>query len=228
MALTQEEHNRLKEDARQREVFALRVLVVGGGFEYCRMFYDAGIGGATSVEEADFICFTGGADVDPVLYGQEAIPGTHTHTLRDEKETAFYVEALARKKPMVGICRGSQFLNVMNGGKLWQDVNNHAVGAGHIITDLRKGVEISEITSTHHQMMIPTEKAEILALASLATHKKSFIDEIKRDKPELDDVEAVWYPDTLCLCFQPHPEFQYGNTRNYFLELFDEYVMTAC
>lgn len=222
------EHIRLENEAAMREIFDHRVLVVGGGFQYLKMFFDAGFKGATSVDDASIICFTGGEDVDPSFYGEEALPGTAFNTARDTREAIIYADALAQKKPMIGICRGSQFLNVMNGGKLWQDVNNHAIYGKHSVVDMKTGKELEGMTSTHHQQMIPTDGAEILAVAALSTMKASHGAVVTRYAPELDDIEVVWYPDSLSLCFQPHPEFAHGECRNYFLDLVDEYILPAC
>jgi len=54
---------------------------------------------------------------------------------------------------MVGICRGSQFLTVMSGGRLFQDVSGHAIMGTHLIK-FKDGSSLG-ITSTHHQMMNP-------------------------------------------------------------------------
>jgi len=226
--LTIAEQKRLDTEATMREVYDLRVLVVGGGFQYLKMFFDAGMKGAQNVEDANIICFTGGEDVSPELYGEEPIPETYFNPKRDAYEANIFAEALSLKKPMIGICRGSQFLNVMNGGTLWQDVNNHAIGGGHSVVDMRTGDVKHNMTSTHHQQMRPTEKAEILAVAQLSTKKISMSEVVGREEPENDDIEVVWYPSSLSLCFQPHPEFHHGECRNYFLDLVDSYILPAC
>lgn len=221
------ELKRLETEAVMREAQDLRVFVVGGGFQYTKMFFDAGFKGARSVEDASVVCFTGGADVHPSYYGEDKIAESYCDKERDDAEAAIFAQCVALQKPMVGICRGSQFLNVMNGGKLYQHVNNHATHAGHgIIT--ADGKEIGEMTSTHHQMMIPGKGASVLALAAEATFKKTDKSETTRPNPKLDDVEVVWYADSLSLCFQPHPEFSHGPCRNYFLDLVDEYILPAC
>lgn len=224
--ITPVEQKRLEQDAVQREVFNLRVFVVGGGFQYSKMFFDAGMRGARSVEDSDIICFTGGEDVDPSLYGEKAIEGVYFNVARDAYEAYIYGECLALQKPMIGICRGSQFLNVMNNGKLWQDVNNHL--GNHAVIDLRSGEVKHNMTSTHHQQMIPGKDALLLAAAELCTRKENGGEVLTRGKPELDDMEAIWYPDSLSLCFQPHPEFNHGECRNYFLDLVDEFILPAC
>lgn len=227
--LTPEKVKQLQDEATQREIWDHRVLVVGGGFQYIKMFFDAGFKGAQSVQDANFICFTGGSDVTPSLYNEAAIAETYFDPARDKVEQEIFAEAAMLGKPMIGICRGSQFLTVMNGGKLWQDVNNHAVGSGHEVVDLRDGSIRHNMTSTHHQMMRPPEGAEILAVASRSTVKKSASEELVTDAPvENSDIEVVWYPKTSCLAFQPHPEFAHGDCRDFFLNLVDEYVMPAC
>lgn len=217
---------KMQKDAQMRSVYQLRVLVVGGGFQYIKMFHDAGFLGATTIDEADIICFTGGEDVDPSFYGENKIPGTGSNRERDDLECFIYGYGL--KKPKIGICRGAQFLNVMNGGKLWQDVNNHAIRGTHPVVDSKTGEIIEGMSSTHHQQMIPGEDALVLATASLSTEKRSDGKELIRELPELDDVEVVWYEDNLSLCFQPHPEFALDQCREYFLDLVDEYILPAC
>ena len=202
----------------------LRMYVVGGGMDYIRMFYEAGFRGAKNIDEADVVCFTGGSDVDPQLYGERALTCTHFNSERDKYEMDVFANALQLGVPMVGICRGAQFLNVMNQGKLWQDIDNHAIGGTHSITNTETGEVIKGMTSTHHQQMIPHETGEVIAVAALSTQKISAGREINRQVPEDDDVEVVWYDDTQCLCFQPHPEFGHGECRDYFLELVDKYI----
>lgn len=202
----------------------LRVFVVGGGVQYLQMFFKEGFLGARSVPDADIVCFTGGSDVSPSYYGEEPIPGTSFNPDRDETESIIYADCLALHKPMVGICRGGQFLNVMNGGKMWQDVNGHALAVGHPLTDVKSN-KVWRVTSTHHQMMIPANDGEVLATACEATHKKSWQKERISQNPDNKDVEVVWYDASSCLCFQPHPEFQEGECREYFMELMREYIL---
>jgi putative glutamine amidotransferase len=67
------------------------------------------------------ILFSGGSDLDPDLYGQEAHPETFgIAEERDRAELALLEAALARDMPVLAICRGSQVLNVALGGDLVQ------------------------------------------------------------------------------------------------------------
>lgn len=71
----------------------------------------------------DGLVFAGGEDVDPAHFGAERHPNLGTVVpLRDEVELALARRALADRKPMLGICRGIQVLNVAFGGTLYQDI----------------------------------------------------------------------------------------------------------
>src|SRR5438874_9246339 len=69
----------------------------------------------------DGLIFSGGADLDPTLYGQEPHAETFgIHEDRDRSELALLEGALERDMPVLAICRGSQVLNVARGGDLVQ------------------------------------------------------------------------------------------------------------
>jgi putative glutamine amidotransferase len=74
-----------------------------------------------TLDAVDGLIFSGGADLDPGLYGQEAHPETFgIQEARDRSELALLEGALARDMPVLAICRGSQVLNVARGGDLVQ------------------------------------------------------------------------------------------------------------
>jgi len=145
-------------------------------------------------DHSNVLLFEGGTDVNPILYGE--FRGTHTQRadiIRDEVEVRMFETAEQKGMAMIGVCRGAQFLSVMNGGKLHQHIEGHC--KTHHVTILQEHAEkfnIGElqVTSTHHQAMIPTDKAEIIALS------------------QEDGIhEILWYPETKCLCIQGHPEY---------------------
>jgi putative glutamine amidotransferase len=76
------------------------------------------------------LVLTGGADVDPTLYGESAHETVTDVTLeRDRFELALAREALRRDLPTLAICRGQQVLNVALGGTLIQDIPSSVSGA---------------------------------------------------------------------------------------------------
>ena len=82
----------------------------------------------------DIVQFTGGEDVSPYLYKAEP----HTYTQFNPRRDAWEIEQFERAQQegcvMAGICRGSQFLNVMCGGTLHQHINGHGLVGMHEIT----------------------------------------------------------------------------------------------
>lgn len=172
--------------------------------EYIDMFRLWGWQLTSHALEADVVVFTGGSDVSPSLYNQARHPRTFSSPARD-KDCKELFDKVVGKKPMVGICRGAQFLNVMSGGLLYQHVNNHAIGGLHEAIDSSSHDKIM-VSSTHHQMMVPSPNAEILLYANLATQKELRETRMQDLHPSLD-VESCFYEETHSLCFQPHPEF---------------------
>ena len=69
------------------------------------------------------ILFTGGHDVDPKIYGEEPMQGlVSCCEKRDVMEKTVLELAMKADKPVLGICRGIQFINAALGGTLYQDL----------------------------------------------------------------------------------------------------------
>lgn len=69
------------------------------------------------------LVLTGGTDVSPTSYGEQPLdPAWAGDAVRDTWEIALYHEALKQGRPILGICRGCQLINVAEGGTLWQDL----------------------------------------------------------------------------------------------------------
>ncbi|MEY8354217.1 gamma-glutamyl-gamma-aminobutyrate hydrolase family protein [Lachnospiraceae bacterium 54-53] len=72
----------------------------------------------------DGLIFPGGEDIHPWYYGQEPVALTgELHPEIDEALGLAGKYALDRRIPMLGICKGHQFLNVLMGGTLYQDIS---------------------------------------------------------------------------------------------------------
>lgn len=159
----------------------------------------------------DGLILTGGADVDPRLYGEEPMEQCEeTQPIRDALEVRLLDIALFEDKPVLGICRGCQMLNIYNGGTLYQDLATQIPGSlNHAMTPpyempchrvtLEKGEPLHEllqideipVNSIHHQAirrLAPT-------LVPLARAKDGVI-------------EAVWMPGKRFVWgVQWHPEW---------------------
>ena len=70
------------------------------------------------------ILFTGGQDVDPAVYNAEKLEICgELCPRRDRMELPLLRAALEADKPVLGICRGLQFINAALGGSLYQDLS---------------------------------------------------------------------------------------------------------
>ena len=201
----------------------MNVHIVNGGSDYRKLFEQMGHT-ITSLGNAQLVVFTGGADVTPSLYGDFAHPWTGNHWERDVSEGAIFKTCHDAGIPMVGICRGAQFLNVMSGGRMYQHVEKHT--RSHSLTDVVTG-EVVYVSSTHHQMMMPSPDALLVAAAYLHGEREWYDGEVGRKDVSKEDIEVVFYKHTKCLCFQPHPEFdspEYVGMRQYFQSLLKRYL----
>lgn len=202
----------------------MNVAIINGSSQYAALFRAIGFNVVGALDDADLVCFTGGADVSPHLYGDQNHPFTGTHPERDKMEAAIFDICLNKGVPMVGICRGAQFLNVMSGGRMYQHVEKHT--RAHEITDLQTG-EVVYVSSTHHQMMMPSPEALLVASSHLGGSREWYDGQVARRDVSDEDIEVVYYEKTKCLCFQPHPEFDdasYAGMRKYFKGLLSKYL----
>ncbi len=159
------------------------------------------------MEDADIVLFTGGEDVTPSLYGKRSHHTTANNRMRDAEEVAEFRSAVEMGKPMLGICRGAQFLCVMAGGQLVQHQHHPFV---HEVTT-NDGRKI-KVTSTHHQRQyiqnLAPEKVELLAWAEhLSPYAFGESDNDKLDEDK--EVEIAYYPEIKALGIQSHPEYVY-------------------
>jgi putative glutamine amidotransferase len=113
----------------------------------------------------DGLILAGGSDIDPASYGAKPHPETRgTRPERDRFELALGTRALERDMPVLGICRGMEMLNVIQGGTLDQhlglELHRHTPGAfadhgvrlepGSLAARV-VGEERTEVKSAHHQ-----------------------------------------------------------------------------
>ena len=74
----------------------------------------------------DGLVLQGGADISPLAYGEEPEkPEWAGDPMRDRYEIDLVQAFTAAKKPVLGICRGAQMINVALGGSLHQDIPDH-------------------------------------------------------------------------------------------------------
>ena len=78
---------------------------------------------AALIDASSGLVLTGGEDIDPRRYGEDPVPELgEVNVARDAMEWHALEVALDRDRPVFGICRGMQVLNVYFGGTLFQDL----------------------------------------------------------------------------------------------------------
>jgi putative glutamine amidotransferase len=161
-----------------------------------------------AVSRLDGLIISGGPDIEPGRYGQQAGPlTTIVRPERDGAEIALFRAARATGAPVLGICRGMQLMNVALGGTLFQHLPD-AVGheghsptpgtmAEHKVTVARSGLlaailgEGAHLVPTHHHQGI-----ERLGDGLVAT---AWAEDGTVEALELDGVFAIgvqWHPET--------------------------------
>lgn len=180
-----------------------------------------------AAEMCDGFLFTGGHDVSPEVYNSTSkFDNIECCKMRDSMEMKLLREILIEEKPLLGICRGIQFLNAAMGGTLYQDLPGE--------TD--SGIE-------HHQSPpydVPVHKVKIETdsplyrllhteeLAVNSYHHQA----VRTIAPPLkvmayaEDgiIEAVYMPSRKFVwAVQWHPEFSYLTDNNSFM-IFEEFV----
>jgi len=130
------------------------------------------IGAADYARELDGLLLMGGSDVCPESYGEKALkPEWNGDRFRDEYEIALLRAFMVAKKPVLGVCRGAQLINVASGGTLYQDISTQLDGAlthrnwdiyhenthatsivpGSGLARLYPGATLIKTNSVHHQ-----------------------------------------------------------------------------
>ena len=165
------------------------------------------------VSLCDGLLFTGGQDVSPALYGEAPKPTCgEVCPARDRMEQTLLHLALERDLPVLGICRGIQFLNAVLGGTLYQDLpteypfqTQHHMPppydrAVHTVT-LQPGTPLAELLGTEHIGVNSYHHQAVKTLAPCLTEMAWSEDGL---------IEAVCLPGTRFVwAVQWHPEFSF-------------------
>lgn len=71
----------------------------------------------------DGLYLTGGNDIDPTLFGEEPHPNLgEINPVRDYYELSLIQKMLERNKPILGVCKGCQMINIALDGDMYQDI----------------------------------------------------------------------------------------------------------
>ena len=186
----------------------------------------AGEGAADYASDLDGLVLQGGADISPLAYGEQPLkPEWAGDALRDRYEISLVKAFIGAGRPVLGICRGLQIINVALGGSLHQDIPAHRsdeydehahevkLEPGSGLARLYGESGPRRVVSIHHQAI------------------KRLADGLRIEARAQDDdvIEAIRARGESYLCaVQWHPEFH--GARDDFLDggpLLDEFLTEA-
>ncbi|WPL19860.1 Putative glutamine amidotransferasec [Thiorhodovibrio winogradskyi] len=163
---------------------------------------------------------TGGHDVDPVLYAAAPEVKPKLDPERDRFETRAIDRMLARQRPLLGICRGAQLLNVRRGGSLFQELRSRRKQTSNRWTIFPLKTLLVE-SSSHLHARLGCARCRINSLHNQGIDRLGA--GLRIAGRDLDGiVQAVEDPDaSLVLGVQWHPEFllYLGRQRRLFRDL---------
>lgn len=137
-----------------------------------------------SWEQLDGLLLPGGGDIDPSFYGEQNLGSKNIDKERDQFEIELTRRFFAEDKPILGICRGAQLLNVALGGTLRQHIEGHGEGShliriekGSLLWEILGGENELKVASSHHQAVMEVATS----LKEIAWSEDGFIEGLEGD-----------------------------------------------
>ena len=175
----------------------------------------------------DGFLFTGGQDVSPELYQEKPLEGlVTTCEKRDIMERIVLEKALKEDKPILGICRGIQFINAALGGTLYQDIPSQLPSETEHHQHAPYDIPIHDVTIIKDSPLHKCLKVDRLPVNSC--HHQA----VRELAPCLEPmavspdglIEAAFMEGkTYLWAVQWHPEFSY-RTDKYSRMIFDSFI----
>jgi putative glutamine amidotransferase len=174
-------------------------------------------GNTSDIYKCDGFVLTGGIDVLPAISGGAAeypyMPKSFLPE-RDEFERLIYEFSQEKKLPVLGICRGMQYINILEGGKVFEDNGEEAhlvhkkaaedkihtvnIKPGTLLYSTTR-IEQAEVNSAHHQAVDPQHLGDKLIVSAYSGTKDAIIEALEfEDKTNKAFMLAVqWHPERM-------------------------------
>lgn len=165
----------------------------------------------------DGFVLTGGIDVEPSVFGgAQDYPHRPESFLpeRDAFEKLIYAHAKEDKIPVLGICRGMQYINILEGGKVYDDIGENAnavhkkaaedkVHQVRVVEDsllsVITGQTEGSVNSAHHQAVHPDHLGDSLMVSAYSEAGDGIIEALEyKDKSNSGFMIGVqWHPERM-------------------------------
>ena len=186
---------------------------------------------SADIEQITSMCdgflFTGGQDVDPKLYSARKTGACgECSPERDIMEELLLKRAMEADKPILGICRGIQFINAALGGTLWQDVPSQFSDSVPHCQKPPYDIPVHEVNIESDSPLYDLLKTDTLPVNSYHHQGICKLSTALLPMAKAPDglIEAVYAPERKFLwAVQWHPEFSYLKDENSRL-IFKEFV----
>ena len=180
--------------------------------------------------EYDGLIICGGNDIDPAYYNEKMNGSVNIDARRDIAEFALAKVFAEKKKPILGICRGCQLLNVAFGGSLYQDISNASEHCSFSDYDLVHKVTVKKdsflykmygaefyVNSFHHQAIKETGNGFDVLATAYGTTIEGIIHK------ELPIFGVQWHPERMCFANKREDTVDGAEIFNFFIKLCKEF-----
>ena len=176
------------------------------------------------------VVITGGHDIDPVLYAAKSEVHPRYDRERDRFEKEVIDDALKRRLPLLGICRGAQLLNICRGGSLFQELRSRRLRTSNRWSILPLKTLLAKRNTRLYGLMGQNRRSRINSLHNQGIDRLG--DNLIVSGRDLDRiVQAIEDPaHPFCLGVQWHPEFllYLRNQRALFSHLVEASIEKRC
>ena len=187
------------------------------------------------IRKCNGFILTGGVDVHPAFYNGKPIYNNSPDSFQPERdvfEEKIYRYSQEKKLPLLGICRGMQLINVLEGGKLIQDLDNgnerhkkeesdkeHNIVAedGTLLSDIARSQK-GRVNSAHHQAIDPNAIGDNLTVNAYDDNNEKIIEGLEFKNKSGKE---------FMLCVQWHPERMKNKEENPFSENIKQQFLAA-
>jgi len=178
-------------------------------------------------DRVDMVVLSGGPDVHPYFYnGVDLHDLCYTDINRDRLELSVFEHCRSHGIKLTGICRGLQFLNVMDGGFMFQHVAHHTINHMHEVYYPFSGEKVPT-NSYHHQLVgLPSSAIPIAwtepRRSSIYVWPKGQVTKTIRQ----EEIEAAIFPRIRAMGVQYHPEMMHRRSfgRVHFEAMFKDFL----